>query len=70
MAPRGKVGEHLWVIVAPGTNKMTATRCLLCKELIYERGDEPHVQTAFVKGLRLHFLLRHDIDATDLPEVL
>lgn len=70
MVVKGKVGQHLWVIVIPGTNKMNATRCLLCKDTIYERGSDPYVPTAYIKGLRLHFLLAHDIEATDLPEVV
>lgn len=70
MVAKGKVLGHLWPIVSPGTNQMRATRCLLCEETIYDRGDEPYVQTAFIKGVRMHFLLRHDIDAGDLPEVV
>lgn len=69
MAAKGKVGPHLWAITDPATNQMQATRCLLCKDIIYEAGSEVYVPAAFIKGVRLHFLLAHDVDATDLPEV-
>lgn len=59
----------MWAITGPKTNRMEALRCLLCKEIIYEAGQEPYVPAAFIKGMRLHFLLVHDLDATDLPEV-
>lgn len=69
MPKKEAVGQKMWAHCEPGTNKMREMECLLCRERIYRKGDDPYVPSALIKSLRLHFLLSHDIEATDLPEV-
>jgi len=70
MTSQQAIGKHLWAHCPSGFGKVNAIECLLCKDVIYRAGPEPYVKEALVKLLRLHFLLVHEIEAIDLPEVV
>lgn len=65
---RKVVGPCLYAHVEPGSNLVRAIECLLCRDIIYEKGPGPYVSSGLIKAIRLHFFLAHDIDAIDLPE--
>lgn len=64
---KAPVGKNLWAHTFPGTTQMCALQCLLCREILVEhKGEGPADISSMKKGVALHFMLQHDIEATDL----